>query len=70
MRTEYTGHTEYRLISSHEPDLFQERLNRFVQGLGPDVALGEMHFSTTALPNGTIVFSALVAYKHVEGWQD
>lgn len=62
--------TEYRLITSPEPDLFQERLNRFVAELGPDVVLGELHFSTVGLPGGTVIYSVLVPFKTVEGWQD
>ena len=61
--------TEFRLISSPEPDLFEVRLNRFIAELGPDVAVGEIKFTTTCTPSGTVVYSALVAYKQVKGWE-
>lgn len=61
---------EFRLISSTEPDLFQERLNRFIASLGPDVVLGEIKFDTTATPSGHINFSALVGFKRVDTWKD
>ena len=61
--------TEFKLISSPEADLFEVRLNRFIAELGPDVALGEIKFTATSTPTGTIVYSALVAYKQVKGWE-
>ncbi len=59
---------EFRLISSHEPDIFQERLNRLIASLGPEIAIGEVRFDTSALPNGNVMFSALVSFKRVENW--
>ena len=62
--------TEFQLITSQEPDLFQERLNRFVAALGANVAIGEILFSTVALPGGGVQFSALVPFKAVETWNE
>jgi hypothetical protein len=59
---------EFRLISSHEPDIFQERLNRLIASFGPEIAIGEVRFDTSALPNGNVMFSALVSFKRVENW--
>ena len=59
---------EFRLISSNEQDIFTERLNRLVASLGPEVAIGDVLFDTTAMPNGTVMFSALVSFKRVESW--
>jgi hypothetical protein len=61
---------EFRLINSHEPDIFQERLNRLIASFGPEVAVHDVRFDTTALPNGNVMFSALVSFKRVESWQD
>ncbi len=61
---------EFRLIASTEAELFQERLNRFIASLGPDVVLGEIKFDTTSTPSGHINYSALVSYKRVEGWAE
>jgi hypothetical protein len=61
---------EFRLINSHEPDIFQERLNRLIASFGPDVAIHEVRFDTTTLPNGNVMFSALVSFKRVETWSE
>jgi hypothetical protein len=61
---------EFRLISSTEAELFQERLNRFIASLGPDVVLGEIKFDTTSMPSGHVNYSALVSFKRVEGWAE
>jgi hypothetical protein len=63
-----TTMTEFKLITSPDADIFEERLNRFVHDLGPDVVLGHINFSTTVLANGTVVYSALIAYRKPEAW--
>ena len=60
--------TEFKLITAPDADIFEERLNRFVQNLGPDVALGHINFSTTVLPTGSVMYSASIAYRKPEAW--
>jgi hypothetical protein len=61
---------QYRLITSPSEDLFQERLNRFMQDLDPDVVIGEVQFDTVVLPNGSLQFSVLISYKKVDSWSE
>jgi hypothetical protein len=60
--------TEFKLITSPDADIFEERLNRFVHDLGTDVVLGHINFSTTVLANGAVMYSALIAYRKPEAW--
>jgi hypothetical protein len=58
----------FRVITGNDPDIFQERLNRFVESLPEDVVLVEVKF---ALAEGASpLFAALVQYKEVEAWKE
>lgn len=58
-----------KLISANDPDIFQERINRFVHGLPQDALVVDIEFSTT--PSGAQTqYSALIQYKAVEEWKD
>ncbi|MCL4455662.1 MAG: hypothetical protein M1369_04645 [Deinococcus sp.] len=59
----------FRLIASMDPEMFQERLNRFIQDLGEDNVLVDVKFSTAQQGNQT-TYSALVQYKQVENWKE
>lgn len=52
-----------------DPEMFQERLNRFIQDLGEDSVLVDVKFSTAQQGNQT-TYSALVQYKQVENWKE
>jgi hypothetical protein len=60
--------TEFKLITSADADIFEERLNHFVRDLGTEVVLGHINFSTTVLPNGSVMYSALIAFRKPEAW--
>ena len=60
--------TEFKLITAPDADIFEERLNRFVQDLGTDVVLGHINFSTAVLQGGNVMYSALIAYRKPEAW--
>jgi hypothetical protein len=57
---------KFKLISSNNFDLFEERLNEFVESLPAEV-LVEIKFATTAL-NTTVEYSALVQYQQAAAW--
>jgi hypothetical protein len=57
----------FKLISSNNFDLFEERLNEFVESLPTDTMVVDIKFATAAL-HTTVEFSALVQYQRAEGW--
>lgn len=58
-----------KLISASDPDVFQERINRFIDGLPGESLIVDIKFSTA--PSGNqIQYSALIQYKAVEEWKD
>lgn len=59
---------KFKLISSNSLELFEERLNRFVDSLSADDIIVDIKFSTTALAS-SIEYSALVHYQKTESWQ-
>ncbi|RDI95235.1 hypothetical protein DV704_07955 [Meiothermus sp. QL-1] len=58
-----------KLIAAADPDVFQERLNRFIQSLPEEALLVDIKFSTSQSGNQT-TYAALVQYKTVESWQE
>ncbi len=60
--------TEFKLITAADSDIFEERLNNFVRDLGTEVVLGHINFSTSVLPNGNVMYSALIAFRKPEAW--
>uniref|UniRef100_A0A7C2C074 Uncharacterized protein n=1 Tax=Thermus islandicus TaxID=540988 RepID=A0A7C2C074_9DEIN len=58
----------FKVITGNDPDIFQERLNRFVEGLPENVVLVEVKFSVSEGPPP--LFAALVQYKEVEAWKE
>ena len=59
---------QYRIVTSSEQDLFQERLNRLIEELPEDATLGDIQFTSAVSPSGAVVFSALVAFVQAEPW--
>ncbi|MER3483629.1 MAG: hypothetical protein C4332_11250 [Meiothermus sp.] len=57
-----------KLITAGDSDVFQERLNRFVEGLPEDALVLDIKFSA-ASSGAQITYSALVQYKAVEEWK-
>lgn len=57
---------KFKLISSNNFDLFEERLNEFVESL-PGEIIVEVKFATTALST-TVEYSALVQYQQTAAW--
>jgi hypothetical protein len=60
---------KFKLISSNNFELFESRLNEFIESLDRDDVVVDVKFSTTAL-NTTVEFSALVHYQATESWGD
>jgi len=58
----------FKVITGNDPDIFQERLNRFVESLPEDVVLVEVKFTVAEGPSP--LFAALVQYKEVEAWKE
>lgn len=56
----------FKVITANDPDVFQERLDRFVQGLPEEVVLVEVKFSVAE--GSPPLFAALVQYKEVQAW--
>ncbi len=58
----------FKVITGNDPDIFQERLNRFVENLPENTVLVEVRFAVSEGPSP--LFAALVHYKEVEEWQE
>lgn len=58
---------KFKLISSNNFDLFEERLDNFVSSLGKDDVIVDVKFATSALQT-TVEYSALVHYQPTEPW--
>lgn len=58
----------FKVITGNDPDIFQERLNRFVADLPENVVLVEVKFAVAEGPSP--LFAALVQYKEVEAWRE
>lgn len=56
-----------KVITSNNLDLFQERLDRYLEQLDRDEAVVDVKFSTAAFGE-TIEFSALVHTQKTEPW--
>jgi hypothetical protein len=58
----------FKVITGNDPDIFQERLNRFVESLPEDVVLVEVKFAVAE--GSSPLFAALVQYKEEEAWKE
>jgi hypothetical protein len=59
---------EFKLITAPDQEIFENRLRDFVVSLGKNVTIGNINFSTAVVPNGDVIYSALVAYRKTEDW--
>lgn len=57
-----------KVVTANDPDIFQERLNRFLQDLPEDVVVVDVKFAVAEGPSP--LFAALVQYKEVEAWKE
>jgi hypothetical protein len=57
----------FKLISSNNFDLFEERLNEFMESLPMDSVIVDIKFATAAL-HTTVEYSALVHYQQAQSW--
>jgi hypothetical protein len=55
----------FKLISSNNFDLFEERLNEFVESLPMDNEVVDIKFATAAL-HTTVEYSALIHYQQAQ----
>lgn len=58
----------FKVITANDPDIFQERLNRFVEDLPENTVLVEVRFAVAE--SASPLFAALVQYKEVEAWKE
>jgi hypothetical protein len=58
-----------KLIAAADPDMFQDRLNRFVESLPQETLIIDIKFSTSTSASQT-TYAALVQYKLVEEWTE
>jgi len=59
---------KFKVITSNSLELFEERLNDFVEQMDRDEMIVDVKFATTALAS-TVEFSALVQYQKPESWR-
>lgn len=60
---------KFKLVSSSDFMIFEERLNGFIAGLARDDVIVDVKFSTAAVTSGDVEFSALVHYQQTEAWE-
>ncbi|HKI58341.1 MAG TPA: hypothetical protein VKA00_03855 [Trueperaceae bacterium] len=58
---------KFKLVSSNNFELFEERLNDFVASLARDDVIVDVKFSTASL-DMTVEYCALVHYQQTESW--
>jgi hypothetical protein len=58
-----------KLIAATDPDMFQDRLNRYIESLPPETLIVDIKFSTSHSGSQT-TYAALVQYKAVEEWTE
>ncbi len=58
---------QFKVITSNSLELFEERLNDFVEQMNRDDIIVDVKFATTALAS-TVEFSALIQYQTTESW--
>jgi hypothetical protein len=58
---------KFKLISSNSIELFEERLNGFINTLSPDDIIVDVKFSTAML-GSNVEYSTLIHYQETEVW--
>ncbi len=61
---------KFKLISSNDHDLFEQRLRDFIDSMSRDDVLVDIKFSTAPLAGGGVEFSALIHYQETASWGD
>ena len=61
--------TKLKLITANDVDLFEERLNKFLQSLKKDEIIVDVKYTNATMGN-SIEYSALIHYQLTESWQD
>lgn len=61
---------KFKLISSNDHDLFEQRLRDFVSAMSRDDVIVDIKFSTASLASGGVEFSALLHYQETASWGD
>jgi catechol-2,3-dioxygenase len=59
---------QFKLVSAPDQEIFQQRLNDSVSDLGENIAIGHIKFDTTTMPNGEVMYSALIGYSSTQEW--
>ncbi len=59
---------KFKLVTSNDPELFEQRLNDLVASLDRDDIVVDIRFATTAVGSG-IEYSAVVHYQTTDDWQ-
>ncbi len=57
----------FKVISANDPDILQERLNRFVEELPENTLLVEVQFTAQSSPP---LYAVLIQYKEVQAWTE
>jgi hypothetical protein len=58
----------FKLVTANEVELFEQRMNAFVDSLDRGDLIVDVEFATTGLVSGGVEFSALVRYQRTETW--
>ncbi len=61
--------SKFKVITSNDVYLFEERLNRFLQELKTDEIIVDVKYASTAT-DSNVEYSALIHYQLTEGWKD
>lgn len=60
---------KFKLISSNVHELFEQRLDDFINSLDRDDVVVDVKFATAA-SGASVEYSALVHYQTTAGWED
>ncbi|MEX2542319.1 MAG: hypothetical protein WD314_10950 [Trueperaceae bacterium] len=58
----------FKLVTANEVELFEQRMNAFVDSLDRGDLIVDVEFATTQLASGGLEFSALVRFQRTESW--
>ena len=59
--------TKLKLVTANDVNLFEERLNKFLQDLKTDEVIVDVKYASVAV-GSTIEYSALIHYQLTESW--
>ena len=58
----------FKLISTSDIEMFEQRLHAFIDSLDRSAAVVDVKFSSAPLSSGAVEYSALVHYQQTEKW--